>query len=220
MLAEAARLARRAVTAAGYPGIVAAMVAENVFPPIPSEVVLPLAGYEVSQGNLAFLLTVLAATLGSLIGAYVLYAIGRYGGRAVVLRWGRVLRVGEADLARSERWFARWGDWVVLGGRIVPLARSIVSIPAGMMRMPLVRFSLLTGLGSLVWNALLVAAGYQLGRRWEEVSRLIGRASDAVLVLAGVGAAAGILWLARRRRAGRVPPRREPPDSGYNPQQS
>ena len=109
MLERLAEFARDAVTAAGYPGIFAAMVVENVFPPIPSEVVLPLAGYEVARGELAFVATVVAATLGSVVGALILYAIGLYGGRPVVLRWGRVLRVGSKELDRSEAWFARWG---------------------------------------------------------------------------------------------------------------
>jgi len=199
VLGDLARLARDAVRTAGYPGIIAAMVAENVFPPIPSEIVLPLAGYEVSRGSLAFVWTVLAATLGSLLGAYVLYAIGLFGGRAVVLRWGRVLRVREADLARSEGWFERWGDWVVLVGRIVPLARSLVSIPAGMLRMPLVRFTLLTTIGSLVWNIVLITAGYQLGRQWEDVARVVGRYSDIAALAVAIALVGGLFWLLRRR---------------------
>ena len=200
MLGDLARWARDAVRTAGYPGIIAAMVAENVFPPIPSEIVLPLAGYEVSSGSLVFVWTVLAATLGSLLGAYLLYAIGRYGGRAAVLRWGGVLRVREPDLVRSEGWFQRWGDWVVLGGRIVPLARSLVSIPAGMLRMPLIRFTLLTTIGSLLWNIALIAAGYQLGRRWEDVSRVVGRYSDVAAVVVVIALVGGLGWLLRRRR--------------------
>jgi LPXTG-motif cell wall-anchored protein len=200
VLGELARLARDAVRTAGYPGIIAAMVAENVFPPIPSEIVLPLAGYEVSRGSLVFVWTVLAATLGSLLGAYVLYAIGFFGGRVVVLRWGRLLRVREADLTRSEGWFERWGDWVVLVGRIVPLARSLVSIPAGMFRMPLVRFTLLTTIGSLLWNFVLIMAGYQLGRQWEDVTRIVGRYSDIAALAVAIALVGGLFWLLRRRR--------------------
>ena len=201
MLDDLTRFARDAVTTAGYPGILAAMVAENLFPPIPSEIVLPLAGYEVSQGSLTFTLTVLVATAGSLIGALILYAIGRFGGRPAVERWGRVLRVTEADLDRAERWFDRWGDWIVLLSRLVPLIRSVVSIPAGIMEMPVLRFAALTTLGSLIWNFLLVGAGYQLGARWEEVSELVGRWSDAMLVIAVVSLAAACVWLWRRRPA-------------------
>lgn len=199
MLGDLARFARDAVRTAGYPGIVGAMVAENVFPPIPSEIVLPLAGYEVERGTLNFVATVLAATVGSLLGAYVLYAIGRFGGRPVVLRWGKVLRVGATDLERSERWFDRWGDWVVLGGRVVPLARSLVSIPAGLTRMGLGRFTVLTVVGSLVWNVVLVGAGYGLGARWEEVSSVVGRYSDVAALAVIAVLAVGVYLLLRRR---------------------
>jgi membrane protein DedA with SNARE-associated domain len=197
------QFARDAVTAAGYPGICGVMLLETVFPPIPSEIVLPLAGYEVAKGGLSFVPVLLVATLGSLLGAFVLYGLGRYGGRPAVLRFGRILRVGEPELDRADRWFERWGDRVVLLGRMVPLARSVVSIPAGTTRMPLVRFTVLTTLGSLVWNLLLVGAGYQLGARWEEVSRLVSRFSTVVYVLFALAAAAGAVWLWRRRKAGR-----------------
>jgi membrane protein DedA with SNARE-associated domain len=142
---------------------------------------------------------VLTATAGSLIGAWVLYALGRYGGRPATLRWGRILRVGPAELTRTEGWFSRWGDWVVLVGRIIPLGRSIVSIPAGMMRMTLLRFSLLTAIGSLVWNVLLAGAGYQLGARWEEVSRVVERYSDVAVALIVFGLVVGVFLLWRRR---------------------
>jgi membrane protein DedA with SNARE-associated domain len=201
LLGDITDIARDAVTTAGYPGICAAMIAENLFPPIPSEIVLPLAGSEVEAGELVFVWTVLAATAGSLIGALLLYALGRYGGRAVVLRWGRVLRVGPADLDRVERWMERWGDWVVLGARVVPLARSVVSIPAGMACMPLLRFSLLTALGSLAWNVLLVGAGYQLGANWEDVSGIIGTFSDVMLVVFIIAVVALVVWLWRRPRS-------------------
>ena len=201
MLDALTDFARDAVTTAGYPGILAAMVAENLFPPIPSEIVLPLAGYEVAQGTLTFTFTVLVATAGSLIGALILYAIGRYGGRPAIDRWGRLLRVTNADLDRAERWFERWGDWIVLFSRLVPLVRSVVSVPAGLMRMSLLRFALLTTLGSLLWNFLLVGAGYQLGSRWEQISALIGRWSDVMLVLAILSVVAAGVWLWRRRPA-------------------
>jgi membrane protein DedA with SNARE-associated domain len=192
-------LARDAVTEAGYPGLFGAMVAENLFPPIPSEIVLPLAGFEVERGELDFILCVLAATLGSLVGALILYFIGQRGGRPLVLRYGRVLRVGEADLDRAERWFDRWGDWVVLGARVVPIARSLVSIPAGFACMPLLRFILLTVAGSLVWNVFLVGAGYQLGANWEDVSDLAARYSDVMKVIAVAAVVAGVAWIIRRR---------------------
>jgi membrane protein DedA with SNARE-associated domain len=194
MLDSITQTARDAVTTFGYLGIFLAMLAENVFPPIPSEVVLPLAGFEVDAGQLSFLLVVVAATLGSLAGAWILYAVGRYGGRPAVLRWGTLLRVTSADLDRSERWFARWGDWVVLGARVVPFARSVVSIPAGIMRMGIVRFSVLTAIGSLGWNLLLVGAGYQLGANWEDVTATVEQSLFAIKVAAGLAIAAIVGW--------------------------
>ena len=193
--------ARDAVTTLGYPGIFAAMVAENLFPPIPSEVVLPLAGFEVDAGDLNYLLVVLSATLGSLVGALILYAIGLYGGRPAVLKWGRVLRVSERDLDRAEVWFERWGDWVVLGARVVPIARSLVSIPAGMMRMGLARFIVLTTIGSLVWNAALVFAGRQLGANWDEVTDVMERYSTVMRVAAVLVIVGGVWWVWRRVRS-------------------
>lgn len=201
MLDKITEVARDAVTTAGYPGIFAAMVAENLFPPIPSEVVLPLAGFEVDAGELNFILVVLAATLGSLAGALILYAIGLYGGRPLTLRWGKLLRVTERDLDRAEVWFDRWGDWVVLFARVIPIARSLVSIPAGMMRMGLARFIALTTLGSLVWNLLLVYAGKQLGANWEDVTDAVERFGLPLRIAVVLLVLAGVWWLLRRRRA-------------------
>lgn len=194
-------LAHDALVSAGYAGLIAVMIVENLFPPIPSELVLPLAGYEVSRGELTFAGTVAAATLGSLIGALLLYALGRWGGRPAIERWGRPLRVGPKELERAETWFGRWGDWVVLGARLVPGARSVVSIPAGAMRMPVWRFIALTTLGSLAWNTLLIGLGHELGANWEQISGWVGGASKVVLAAAIVGVAG--LLLARRVRRGR-----------------
>lgn len=198
MLDSITQIARDAVTTAGYPGIFGAIVAENIFPPIPSELILPLAGFEVDSGELNFILVVLAATLGSLVGALILYAIGLYGGRPLVLKWGMVLRVSEKDLDRAEDWFDRWGDWVVLVARVIPIARSLVSIPAGTMRMGLVRFCLLTLLGSFVWNFALVFAGYQLGANWEDVTNTIESYSTVIRVIAVLLVLAFAWWAWRR----------------------
>lgn len=198
MLDRITQIARDAVVTLGYPGIFLAMLAENLFPPLPSEVVLPLAGFQVDAGDLNFVLVVLAATLGSLAGALILYAVGHYGGRPAVVRWGGLLRVGERDLARADAWFERWGDWVVLFSRVIPLVRSLVSIPAGMMRMSLPRFVALTSIGSFVWNLALVTAGYQLSANWEEVTALIESYALVIRVLA-VSAVLALAWWAWRR---------------------
>ncbi len=189
------------ISTLGYLGLALLLVAENLFPPIPSEIVLPLAGFVVGMGDLSFWGALLASTTGSVVGALILYTLGRYGGRGLVLRYGSWLRVSAKELERAEGWFRRYGDWVVLGARIVPLARSIVSIPAGTMKMPLLRFTVLTAVGSGVWNALLIGAGVALGANWTRISGWIGSYSDVVLILLA-GAAAVFLLLRHRRHKG------------------
>jgi membrane protein DedA with SNARE-associated domain len=199
MLASLSDTIRAEIGADGYPALVVLVCVENLFPPIPSEVILPLAGFYVGEGLLAFVPAVAAATLGSLAGALALYALGRFGGRPLVLRYGRLLRVDEPRLARAEGWFDRHGDAVVLLGRMVPGARSIVSIPAGLTEMPVLRFSLLTAVGSTVWNAALIGAGMALGDNWEQASEIVGQASKLGLAaLAATAIALAALWAWRR----------------------
>lgn len=185
----------------GSLGLVLLLLAENLFPPIPSEVILPLAGFLVSQGDLGVIQALLAATLGSLLGAYVLYALGRWGGRPLVLGYGRILRIKEEDLDHAEGWFERYGSLVVFFARMVPGARSIVSVPAGMLHMPLGRFTVLTASGSALWNALLIGAGWLLGNNWTQVSDIVGQISNVVIALVVIGAVVlTIVWYARRNR--------------------
>ncbi len=189
------------LAALGSFGLLFLMLAENLFPPIPSEAILPLAGFLVGRGELGGVQAVAAANAGSVLGALILYALGRWGGRAVVLRYGRVLRVTENDLDRAEGWFDKYGDAVVFFARMVPLARSVVSIPAGMLEMPVLRFTFLTTLGSALWNTLLVGAGWFLGANWERVSAIVGSISNAVLIVAVVAIVVlAIYWLRRPRR--------------------
>jgi membrane protein DedA with SNARE-associated domain len=190
------------ISSFGYAGVATLMLLENLFPPIPSEAILPLVGFLVNRGDLAGIPALLAATLGSLVGALVLYALGRWGGRPLVLRYRRVLRVTEAELDRADGWFDRYGSWIVLFGRMVPFARSVVSIPAGLSEMPVWRFALLTALGSVVWNALLIGAGWFLGENWLRVTGFMGSLSNIVLVIVVVGMVGlGVWWWRRQRQA-------------------
>jgi membrane protein DedA with SNARE-associated domain len=182
------------IQASGYPGVALLMFAENLFPPIPSEVILPLAGFLVYQGELRFVPALVVATVGSLAGALVLYALGRWGGRTLVLRYGRLLRVRESDLDRADAWFDRYGEAVVLLGRMVPGVRSLVSIPAGLAEMPVKRFVVLTVLGSGAWNTLLIGAGWQLGENWSRLSGVVGSVSNAVLAILAVAVVVLVMW--------------------------
>ena len=188
------------ISALGYLGLALLLVAENLFPPIPSEVVLPLAGFLVGRGDLSFFGALVAATAGSTAGALVLYAMGRWGGRRLVLRHGRWLRVDREGLDKAEGWFKHWGDSLVLFARVVPVARSVVSIPAGTMKMPPLRFTLLTAIGSALWNAVLIGAGVILGANWSTVQHWVGSYSDVVLVALTVGAAVLLVLRHYRRK--------------------
>lgn len=204
MFGDIGRWASDVLAAFGSYGLAFLIFLENIFPPIPSELILPLAGFLIWRGELGAVQALLASTAGALLGAYVLYAMGRWGGRPLVLRFGRVLRVTERDLDRAEAWFERYGDAVVFFARMVPGARSIVSIPAGMLEMPLGRFTVLTAAGSALWNALLLGAGYTLGNNWSRVAGVIEPISDAVLlilVFGGIGLLAW--WLYSRIRSGK-----------------
>lgn len=186
------------IEALGEPGVGALMALETVLPPIPSEVVLPFAGFGAARGDLDLGLTWVAATVGSLLGAWVLYGLGAAVGperlhRLAARRWFIVL--SPADLDRGERFFHRHGGKVVLLGRGAPFLRSVVSIPAGYVRMPLLRFTGLTAFGSGVWNSVLIGAGYRLGERWDRVGGVVGPVAYAVLA-----AALGAAWLVIRRR--------------------
>lgn len=192
--------AQSAVEQLGALGLFLIMVAEHVFPPIPSELVLPLAGYEVSRGGMSWFLALGASTAGSVVGALVLYLLARRGGRPAILRLQKLLRVDELVLARAEQRFARHGTWFVLLGRMVPGVRSLVSLPPGLLRMPVGRYVTLTATGSLVWNALLIAIGQQLGARWNEVGGVVAPIATVVGATALLAAtAAVVVW--RRRRA-------------------
>ena len=187
------------IEAFGALGVALLMTLENLFPPIPSEFILPFAGFLVGRGELGFLPALVASTAGSLSGALILYALGRWGGRNLILRYGRFLRVKEADLDRAEGWFDKYDQWVVLFGRMVPGVRSVVSIPAGMLRMPFLQFVLLTTAGSAAWNALLLGAGWYLGENWQQIQGIVGSVSNFVLILVAVALVCAAIWWWRRR---------------------
>lgn len=182
--------------ALGAPGAGIIVALENVFPPLPSEVILPLAGFTAGKGEMELWAVLVWTTIGALAGALVLYGAGALLGKdrthALAAKIP-LLRTG--DLDRAEDWFDRHGRKTVFFGRMVPVFRSVISIPAGLDRMQLAAFVLLTTLGSLIWNTVLVMAGYLLGDRWEVVDTYLGIVTYVVL---GVVALAVAVFVGRR----------------------
>ena len=193
MLGDLASWVQDVIERLGAVGVALLVILENVFPPIPSEIVLPFAGFVAQRGDGSVVVMIFAATVGAVIGALVLYGIAAVIGperlAAFVARFGRWFGVKPADLVRAEHWFDRHAVAAVLLGRCVPLIRSIVSIPAGFRRMAITPFLLYTALGSLVWNTALIGAGAILGNQWERVEPYVATlqwvvvAAVALLVL-------------------------------------
>jgi membrane protein DedA with SNARE-associated domain len=170
----------------GVVGVGILIALENLVPPIPSEVILPLAGFRANTGTLNPVAVWVAATLGALVGAWCLYALGAWLGydrleRLSHKKW--FIIASPSDVERGQRIFDRHGSWIVAAARCVPVLRSLVSLPAGVVRMPLIRFSLLTILGAGVWNAIFIAAGWQLADRWELVQRYSAPVSAVIIAL-------------------------------------
>ncbi len=167
----------------GAPGAGVAIALENLFPPLPSEVILPLAGFTAAQGTLVLWHVLIWTTVGSVVGAVLLYGLGAWLGRDRLRNIvDRMPLVKLEDVDKAEDWFNRHGDWAVLIGRLIPIVRSLISIPAGVERMPLWRFVAFTTLGSAVWNTLLVGAGYLLGEQWHIVEESVGVFQNVVIV--------------------------------------
>lgn len=181
----------------GYIGVALLVALENLFPPIPSEIVLPFAGFVARDGRATLPGMILAATIGSLVGAWVLYgiaaAIGPERFHRFIDRYGKWFRLTSADIAKAERWFDKRAIVGVLVGRCIPLVRSLVSIPAGFRRMRFGVFTLYTAIGSLVWNAALIGAGYRLRENWHDVEPILDWFQYIVIAVI-LGAIGWFVW--------------------------
>lgn len=192
------------IDAIGLVGVALLVALENVFPPIPSELVLLLTGFNVSQGRFDVVSGIIAATIGSVVGAYVLYGAGRLLTEerleALLGGLGRFVGLKKRDVEKGYDWFERNGTMVVLFGRLVPVVRSVISIPAGADKMPFGRFTLLTTAGSAVWNSVWVCIGWALEGEWQQAEKW-GSAAQLVTVVA---LAAGLAFLVIRQRRRRL----------------
>ncbi|MGI9254651.1 MAG: DedA family protein [Thermomicrobiales bacterium] len=187
----------------GYVGLALLIALENVFPPIPSEVILPLAGFNIWQGSFNFPMVLLASTIGSVIGALILYGIGRWLGkerlRGLVRSHGSKALLKESDIDKADHWFAKYGGSAVFLCRLLPLVRSLISIPAGIEAMPIAKFLALTAVGSAIWNAILIGAGWALGTQWDKVQFVVGYLQWVVIFAVAVA----LIWFIWRRLATR-----------------
>lgn len=167
----------------GYLGVFFAMAIESACIPLPSEVILPMAGWMVARGAFDFWWTVIAGTFGCTLGSAIAYWVGAYGGRAFVLRYGRYVLVSAHDLDTADRWFARYGDWAIFISRLLPVVRTFISFPAGVTRMPFLRFLLYTTVGSFPWSISLVYAGKLLGDNWEQVRAVLQKFDYPIIAI-------------------------------------
>ncbi|MFC7364323.1 MULTISPECIES: DedA family protein [Bhargavaea] len=191
----------------GYAGVFVLIMVENVFPPIPSEVILTFGGFMTTASSLTKIGVIAASTAGSVAGAIILYYIGRLLDverlGKIVDRWGRVLRLTREDIHKADAWFDKYGPWTVFFCRLVPLIRSLISLPAGMSNMNIWLFLLLTTLGSLIWNTVLVSLGAAVGDNWESIVHYMDIYSNIAYALIAVLGIAAIIWYInfRRKRA-------------------
>ena len=192
----------------GYGGIALVMFAENLFPPIPSELVMPFGGFIVAQGDMHIAGVLAAGTAGAVLGALALYYLGMWADEVIVRRfirrYGRFFLISEKDMDRTMEFFERHGQKMVFFGRLIPLVRSLISVPAGMNRMPLGRFLLWTTLGSLIWNTILTSAGVALGAKWEDVLHIMERYEKVALGLIALGVAAFLVTRVMQWRKSKV----------------
>ncbi|WP_174729262.1 VTT domain-containing protein [Mesobacillus harenae] len=188
----------------GYLGILLMIALENVFPPIPSEIVLTFGGFMTTYTDLTIIGVIFAATIGSVLGAVILYGVGRLLDvkrlEIIVDRWGHILRVTKEDIYKADAWFDKYGYWTVLFCRVIPLLRSLISIPAGMSNMNFGLFLLFTTIGTLIWNIVLVNIGAAVGESWEEIVGIIDTYANFVYALIAAGGLVFIVWFFRRKQ--------------------
>jgi len=167
----------------GYFGVFVLMAMESMILPVPSEMVMPFAGFLIANGNLNFWLVVLVSGLGSICGSLVSYSVGRYGGNPIVMKYGKYFLLDVKDLLNTEQWFKKRGEKTILISRFIPIVRHLISIPAGIGKMNLKKFIIYTAVGATIWNAFLAYMGFLLGKNWELVKHYSEYVSIPVLII-------------------------------------
>ncbi|HTY48007.1 MAG TPA: DedA family protein [Methanomassiliicoccales archaeon] len=202
IIAWGVEVIKNIISGLGYPGLVLLMGLESACLPIPSEVVMPFAGWLAFNGGFNLVLVVVAGTVGCTLGSVVAYKIGEKGGRPFITRYGKYLFLNQGHVDATERWFKKYGDWAVFGSRLLPIVRTFISLPAGIAKMPFWRFVTLSTLGSLPWCALLAYIGYVLGENWQSLEGSF-QEFEILVVVALVAAVAYFFYSRRNRRRNR-----------------
>ena len=183
------QLAIKTIEFLGYPGITLLMILESMVVPLPSELVMPFAGFLAEAGRMNFWLVILFSSLGSLLGSLISYYLGYYGGKRFVLKFGKYLLLNVTDLEKTERWFQKRGDKTIFFSRFIPVVRHLISIPAGIGKMNLKKFCLYTIAGATLWNSFLAYCGYALGENWNKIryySEYFSATITIILLFAGI----------------------------------
>ena len=193
LLETGVRLLTEALAATGYPGIVVAMALESACIPLPSEIIMPFAGFLAAQGRFSLWGAALAGAAGCALGSAAAYWVGARGGRTALLRYGRWVLITPAEVERADRFFARYGSAATFLARLLPVIRTFISLPAGVARMPFWPFLFYAFAGSLPWSYALAWAGFVLGEHWEQVTDLL-RPLEGVILVGLVGLTGWFLW--------------------------
>jgi membrane protein DedA with SNARE-associated domain len=195
------------VSSAGYTAIFLLSILQSACVPTSSELTLGFAGVLAAEGKLNLAAVIVIGAAGEVIGAYIAWVVGRYGGRAFVDRYGRYILLSHRDLDRAERWYARHERWGVFASRLLPVVRNFVALPAGVAEVPLVRFGILTAAGSLLWDGAMALIGYQVGSSYEKIMHGVSYAGYVIAIVV-VAAVAFVLWHRWQSYRSAVNPRR------------
>ncbi len=201
MLEQFAHFVQGIVRDLGYPGLFMLIMLESTLVPIPSELVMPFAGFMAQRGDFSLPVILIINSVAALVGSGLCYALGAAGGKPILLRYGKYILVRPKDLEKTENYFARHGKATVLIGRFLPVVRHIISIPAGIARMPLVPFFTQTFIGATIWGTVLIFIGYGLGARWDSVANTLKRVDLMIgVAILAVLVALAFRFVVRRRR--------------------
>ncbi len=182
----------------GYPSLIALMAMESMILPLPSEAVMPFAGFLISEGKMTFTLVLIYSTLGSILGSILSYFIGKYGGNPLLKRYGKYVLLNEEHLMKTESFFAKYGGRAVFFGRLIPVVRHFISIPAGMANMKISSFLLYTTIGAALWNGFLAYVGFLLKNNWDHLERY-AKIMDIIVVLGIIGLV--VYFFVRRKKS-------------------